>query len=257
MKMIVETENTIKVVNILKNLIDKRIIQKDIREFKKDFKDYDYGNFSGRVVELNDCIIVYLPEKCQETVFVHEIMHKVLVYEKYPYFSLIETTQQNDPNYYMYKGLESDLTSKIHHFELDRRMEQYFNLDVDCSNQLDQPLYLTLLDDFTDKSKKNKDMYNFFIQQLIVKCLDCFLMKKYGEQILDIFKGRFPYAYSFCSSLFKEINIKGFDTPEKMCLSAKHLKKSIIYYGERNWLKKEYNDIWKLFEIKNDAKPFK
>jgi hypothetical protein len=231
---------------ILRNYKDKPIALKDMREIKEDFLEIDHDLIFARMVDTEGCFIIYLPEKCPDNVFVHEIMHIILIYEKFPFFSI--SISQNDPEYRMLKSLESNLTSTIHHFEVYRRMMQRFGLKIDMLPQ-ERQNYLDLFGKAESYTKGYKDQYYFLMQQLIAKCVDIFLIG--DKQILDIFEKSYSDTFRYCSSLFTEINEIGFEAPEKMCLSAKHLRRRIINYGERNLLRKKDNDLWKRFEIKN------
>ena len=79
----IDTFNTQKVINMLKEYSDNReIIIKDISCHPTS------KNSLGAVIEMPETIIVYLntlySEKIQEATFVHEILHVILNLEGYP-----------------------------------------------------------------------------------------------------------------------------------------------------------------------------
>jgi hypothetical protein len=243
-RLMIETENTIKVIKNLRIHTDKSINLKDIKELGV--------TYLGGAEEDSESINVYLSDKCQEAVFVHEILHIIMDYEGFPNIFInevfVERNLRDFPSN-TFKKIQAYFSSIIDHPEVFRRMESEYNLNI-------EEYYKIQFEQKERRFKRDKvppsnGQFYFLRQQDILIGLDYFLWRDYGERLLELFRKYHPDAYSSCLSLFKKVSKLGFRTPEQTYQSAKEIQRHVINYGERKSLKKRYNDVWKAFEIRS------
>jgi hypothetical protein len=255
----IETENTIKVLDMLKKHTDKRIFVKDIRKFANDPTYSGAESYLGAVDGRSDSIIVYLNvsklHTCEAT-FVHEILHQILKYEGFPDIVIYNDIALDLPPQIqmVLPKLQSFFSSTIEHPEIFKRMASDFNLDL-------LPYYEVHLQQKIDRFKRRLDKdfkvraeYYFYAQQDILDGLEYYSYPpKYREEILRIFKECSPDACVSCSFLYDaKIRKIGFNTPALSYESAKIIKDHIIKYGEKKSTG-IFNKMWEALEIKKPS----
>ena len=247
--MLIETENTLKVVTNLRRYTDKPIVFKDMKELGK--------TYLGAIFNEEDSIEVYLrndlTDGLKEAVFVHEILHAVLNYEGFPKISINRFFTQKNFTKPLIKAT-SNITrntfqSTIQHPEIFRRMELEYSLDISSYYQEQYRGKIRRFERYRNINTSPSDQKYFDAQQDILDGLNYYFWQDYGKNLLEQFKIRKPDAYASCQSLFKKISKTGFKTPEQCYQSANEIKKHLIVYGERKSLKKEYNNYWIALEI--------
>lgn len=210
----IKTENTIKVLEMLRTYTDKPVVQHDIKELASDSESSYASSYLGVCFEDSDCIDVYLSEKSPEETFIHEIFHQILEYEGFPQVSINEDFVEDyiDPLisgngqrvHYVLRRLRNDFSSTIGHPEVYKRMRSF-------------PL-------------------NF----------EAYFEIEYNKKL----SGYYPDTHSSFLSLHKDIVEIGFATPETAFQSAKLIKEHVIKYGKRRGLKNKYNRLWEALEIR-------
>lgn len=247
----IETESTINVVKELKKHVNKKVIVRDIKEHKDIPKSY-----LGALGETSDNVIVYLnysqPIEIIESVFVHEILHKILSYEGFPKVVINEyVARMIPPNFWVaLSKLRDDFSSVIQHPEIFRRMESDFSLNMDKYYEIQVQQKINRFHKSLAISKKNEQYY-FYRQQDILYGIEYFFYGEgYREKILSLFEEHYPDTYDSCSFLYRKVNRIGFYSPESCYKSAEMIREHIIKYGRRRLPNKTYNMLWEALEIK-------
>lgn len=235
----IETKNTLKVINVLRKHTDKKILVKDIKELSSDPGFSGAASYLGATYNGPDSVIVYLnlshPHTCEAT-FTHEILHIILDYEGFPNIIINEDIAKILPSQFVrvLPKLQSFFSSTIDHSEIFKRMESGFDLNLSLYYEIQVQQKLNRFYKSLRNGSKTDEQYYFFRQQDILIGLEYFFYpQKHKEKILKIFGESYPDAYASCSSLYNKVKRVGFNTPKSGYKSAKIIKEHIIKYGER------------------------
>lgn len=244
----IETENTIKALEMLRTYTDKPVVRRAINELD--------SSYLGVLDETRVSIDVYLSEKSPEESFIHEILHQILKYEGFPKVSINEDFVEdyitplisgNEQRvHYVLEVLRNDFSSTIQHPEVYRRMRS-FPLDFEAYFEIE---YSQKLERFQKGIPKSNEQYYFYRQQDILIGCDYLLWGNQGKMLFKKLSEYYPDTYSSFLSLHKDIAEIGFATPKTAFQSAKLIREHIIKYGKRHGLKNKYNRLWEALEIR-------
>lgn len=251
----IETKNTLKVINMLKKYTDKKVLVKDIKELSNDPVFSGAASYLGATYNGPDSVIVYLNLSHQHTceaTFTHEILHIILDYEGFPNIIINEDIAKILPSQFarVLPKLQSFFSSTIDHPEIFKRMESDFDLDLSLYYEIQVQQKLNRFYKSLRNDSKTNEQYYFFRQQDILIGLEYFFYpQNHKEKILKVFGESYPDAYASCSSLYNKVKRVGFNTPKSSYKSAKIIKERIIKYGERKPTGM-FNKMWETLEIK-------
>jgi len=248
----IETENTMKALEMLRMYTSKPVIRHDIKDFASDSRSL------GVCFEEPNRIEVYLSKNSPEESFIHEIFHIILKYEGFPRVSIKEDFVEDyiDPLisgnkqilYNALTKLRNDFECTLDHPEVYKRMK-LFPLDFDAYFEKEYEKKLERFQEGRHLSKSDEQYY-FYRQQDILIGFDYLLWEEQGEKLLKIFSDWYPDTYSSFLSLHKAVVEIGFATPQTAFKSAKLIREHIIKYGKRHGLKNKYNRWWEALEIR-------
>lgn len=254
----IETENTIKALEMLRTYTNKPVVRHDIKELASDPETSHASSHLGVLNETPVSIDVYLSEKSPEESFIHEIFHQILECEGFPQVSINEDFVEDyiDPLisgneqrvHYVLRILRNDFSSTIGHPEVYKRMSS-FPLDFEAYFEIE---YNKKLERFQKGMhlQKSDEQYYFYRQQDILIGCDYLLWGDQGKKLFKKLLEYYPDTHSSFLSLHKDIVEIGFATPETAFQSAKLIKEHIIKYGKRRGLKNKYNRLWEALEIR-------
>jgi len=251
----IETKNTLKVLDMLKRYTDKKVCIKDINELSEDPVFSNVTSYLGTTCEGPDSIIVYLnfsyPNTCEAT-FVHEILHIILHYEGFPCIVVNEDIANALPSKLsnLLPRLRNVFSSTIEHPEIFRRMNSDFDLNLASYYKTQVQQKLNRFRKSLNNNQDKTEQYYFFRQQDILVGLEYFFYPQdYKEQILSAFREFYPDAYMSCLALYNKVKRIGFNTPRSTYNSAKIIKEHIIKYGKKKSIG-TLNKVWEALEIK-------
>jgi hypothetical protein len=252
---IIQTENTLKVVGMLRKHTGKKVLIKDIKELSDDpvFSGAEF--YLGATYNGPESIIVYLnlyhPNTCEAT-FVHEILHIILEYEGFPEIIINQAIARTLPPQFsrVLPKLQSFFSSTIDHPEIFKRMESEFELNLSPYYEIQVQQKLNRFQKGLKTESEKNQQYYFFRQQDILIGLEYFFFpKNYKERVLQAFNRFYPDAYASCLSLYKRVRKVGFNSSKSSYQSAKMIKTHIIRYGERKKVG-IFNRMWEALEVK-------
>ncbi|MEK7079280.1 MAG: hypothetical protein AAB929_04385 [Patescibacteria group bacterium] len=246
--MLIETENTTKVITNLRRYTDKPIVFNDMKELGK--------TYLGAIFNEEDSIKVYLRNNLtnglKEAVFVHEILHATLDYEGFPKISntnLFARKNFTKPLIIAASNMiRNHFSSTIQHPEIFRRMESEYSLDINSYYHEQYKQKINRFEKYRINRSSSEGEY-FYMQEDILDGLNYYFWQDYGKKLLEQFKIFSPDSYTSCQSLFEKVSKTGFKTPEQCYQSANEIKRHLIAYGKRKSLKKEYNNLWIALKI--------
>lgn len=236
----IETENTRKVVHILRRYTDKPIEVKDIAEFANHPSTANIVNYLGASKEYSNKIEIHLnltkPEDVREAVFVHELLHIVLRHEGFPGIGI-----RTD----LYRSLRPDVasalenlrdrfSSTIDHLLIYKRMITDFSLNFPLYFEEQVQLKTRRFRKFSYKTHAKDAEYYFQVQQNMLDGLNYYQFPNpYAQRILEIFKEACPEGFASCLALHQKTNKIGYSTPQLMFRCANLIRDQIIKYGHK------------------------
>ncbi len=245
-----ETPNTIKAKEILENKSGFPVIIKTLDELSIEYnlpniKEY-FGvhNFNGKehIIGVNS----NKPET-NETTFVHECIHGIMVAEGFPRVEYLYLTG-NPQEEKILKILTSYFSSSIQHPEIYRRMNDDFELNM-------SKYFQGLIIQKKNRLQKKPDNFNndiekvFSIQQDIIDGHEYFFYEpKSKTEILNELQEKSNGAYNFLLGIQKAKF--DFYTPNSNRESAKKFLKKIIKYGEKRIGSSLTKRFWSNLKIK-------
>lgn len=250
-KFQIDTPNTKKIMNELKRYYSGQVMVRDIKELASHPKYSNLASYLGVLFHKEGGLVVYVTSEYAEAEIIHELLHEILRYEGFPQIRVNKIMNQKNPpdRQAATQNIRNRFQSTIDHFVIYRRMQERFDLDFDKYFSM---LYQVKLNRF--RKRKNKildhDREVFRDQQDILEGLDFFFYAEpYKHMIMHHFRKNFRKACSSCNILFKNISKIGFITPEINRKSAHKILKHIIRFGEKAFIDKSINRIWKVLVI--------
>ena len=199
----IETKNTLKVINMLRKYTDKKVFVKDIKELSNDPVFSGAASYLGATYNGPDSIIVYLNLSYQHTceaTFIHEILHIILDYEGFPNIIINEDVAKILPSQFarVLPKLQSFFSSTVDHPEIFKRMESDFDLDLSLYYEIQVQQKLNRFYKSLASDSKTNEQYYFFRQQDILIGLEYFFYpQNHKEKILKVFRESYPDAYAW------------------------------------------------------------
>ena len=236
----IETENTRKVVHILRRYTDKPIEVKDIAEFANHPSTANIVNYLGASKEYSSKIEIHLnltkSEGVREAVFVHELLHIVLRYEGFPAIAtradMVRFLQPSEAQ--ALENLRDRFSSTIGHLQIYERIVSDFSLSFTLYFEELVQAKVRRFEKFSFKTHAKDANYFFQVQQDILDGLDYYQFPNpYGQRILAIFKETCPEGFASCLALHEKITKIGYSTPQLMYRCADLIRNQIIKYGHK------------------------
>ena len=244
---------------LLARLSDKPVQVLDIQQLAALPTMAYFGTYLGANKETQSNFIVYLnqsyPERIQEAVFFHEVLHLLLKYEGFPQITInlsIGSTLQPNLLDSLVK-LRIHFASVIDHHIVFPRMRQLIGFDL--SEYFDVQVNQKQLR--LDRGwEPNTVIRNFYAQQDILIGLEYFLYPEpQCSRILRVFKSKNPNAYASIEDLREKVSQTAVITPKELFDIAEQIKSHIIKYGEKKAVG-QLNLMWKALDIQlTSARP--
>jgi hypothetical protein len=240
-------------LDLLAKLSSKPVQVCDIQQLANRTSQSYFETYLGANEDVSGNFIIYLntshPERIQEAVFFHELLHLMLKYEGFPQIEINSSIWSRlEPSVQESLGkLRIHFASVLDHHIVFRRMRKligfdlsaYFDVQVSQKQQrFDQmPRVLDVV------------MRNFYVQQDILIGLEYFLYPQPQRgRILTAFKNKDPIAYASCGALRDKISKNTVKTPAELFRVAEQVESHIIKYGEKKSIGK-INLMWKALDI--------
>lgn len=248
-----ETNNTLLAREHLLKHTDKQIKITTLHEMAKVSGISGIERYLGAAKEYNDHIMVALnadiPESHENT-FVHELLHIILDYEKFPNMAINEqfAIKNLPPRLYaQLPKLQAYFSSAIDHPEIYVRMKDNYELNMEKYFNF---LLAQKKNRFTKKNSfKNKEEELFFNQQDIIDGLEYFHYDNaQREEILMAFRETSNSAYNSCLALHRAISRSGMHNPLSCRKSAEKIKIHLVKYGEKRNIGL-LNNMWNALDI--------
>jgi len=248
-----ETSNTLLAKDHLLKYTDKPVRITTLQEIAKECGISGIEAYLGATKECDDHIMVALnanePES-HESTFVHELLHIMLDYEKFPNVVINEQFAINNLSPQLsshLSKLQGYISSAIDHPEIYLRMKENYALDMEkyFNNLLNQKK-----NRFAKKMNfKSKEEEVFSNQQDILDGLEYFY---YGdaqrEELLKIFRDVSVSAYNSCLGLHRAISRIGMHDPISCRKAAEKIKMHLVKYGDKRNLG-FLNNMWHALDI--------
>jgi len=247
-----ETENTKKATQTLRALTDKPIILTTIEEEARRTNTPYIIGWTGAATEEADRFIIALNHDepdTHESTFVHEVIHFILWYSKYPKISIDETyarTYIPTNLRSILPGLVSTLTSSIEHPEVYRQMSDNYDLDMEAYFQNLLRQKVQKVNSFTYSSLKELLFLN---QQTIVECIEYhYYSPSVKDELLRLVERKSADGYQIAASVIDEIDDNWAQSPENFRNAARLVLNRVIQYGDNNGFGVGEN-IWKALRV--------
>lgn len=256
----IETENTRKVVHILRRYTDKPIEVKDIAEFTNHPSTANIVNYLGASKEYSSKIEIHLnltkPEDVREAVFVHELLHIVLHHEGFPGIAtradMVRFLQPSDAQ--VLEKLRDRFWTTIDHLQVYKRMVTNFSLSFDLYFEELVQAKIRRFGQFSYDAHAKDAEYYFQVQQNILDGLDYHQFPNpYGQRILTVFRETCPEGFASCLALHEKINKIGYSTPQLMHRCANLVRDQIIKYGHKKSVG-TLNQFWSALNVVKDVR---
>jgi hypothetical protein len=236
----------------LANLSEKPVQVCDIQQLAAIPTTAYFRTYLGANKETQSSFMVFLnrsyPEKIQEAVFFHEVLHLILKYEGFPQIKVnLSIASALKPNLLESLGkLRVHFASVIDHHIVFPRMLQLIGFDL--SEYFDVQVNQKKLR--LDRAREpNHIIRNFYEQQDILIGLEYFLYPEpQRNRILEVFKDKNPAAYACLTALRERVAQTTIKTPTDLFHVAEQLKSHTIKYGEKNAIG-QLNLMWKALDI--------
>lgn len=250
-----ETRNTKKARQDLKALTAKPIYLTTLEEEAKRTNTPYIRTWTGAATEEKDRFVIALNHKkpnTHEATFVHEVIHMMLSYSKYPRISYDEMyARKNLPQDFssilpILQGVQSTLSSSIEHPEVYRQMNENYDLNVDAYFQdlLKQKLHK--IDNFRYSSLNERI---FLDQQTVVECIEYhYYSPSAKDELLRVVARKSATGLEIASRLIEELDDNWAQSPETCLNAARLILKRVIQYGDNNELGIA-NNIWKALRV--------
>ena len=240
------------VLALLANLSDKPVRVCDIQQLAALPTTAYFGTYLGANKEIQSSFMVYLnrsyPEKIQEAVFFHEVLHLILKCEGFPQITVnLNIASALKPNLLESLGkLRVHFASVIDHHIVFPRMLQLIGFDL--SEYFDVQVNQKKLR--LDRAREpNHIIRNFYAQQDILVGLEYFLYPEpQRNRILEVFKDKNPAAHACLTVLRERVAQTTIKTPTDLFHVAEQMKSHTIKYGEKNAIG-QLNLMWKALDI--------
>lgn len=248
-----ETNNTLLAREHLLKHTDKQIKITTLHEMAKVSGISAIEGYLGAAKEYNDHIMVALnadiPESHENT-FVHELLHIILDYEKFPnvvineQFAIKKLPRQFGAQL---PKLQAYFSSTIDHPEIYKRMKDDYELNMENYFNL---LLRQKKNRFTKKNSfTSKEAEVFSNQQDILDGLEYFYYDNtQRSEILMAFREKSNSAYNSCFSLHTSINKIGMHYPSSCRKAAEMIKMHLVKYGEKRNIG-ILNNMWNALKI--------
>jgi hypothetical protein len=247
------TTNAETALALLATLSDKPVQVVDIQQLAALPITSYFGAYLGANKETQSNFIVYLnqsyPERIQEAVFFHEVLHLLLKYEGFPQITInlsIGSTCRSNLLDSLVK-LRIHFASVIDHHIVFPRMRQLIGFDLSEYFDVQVNQKQVRLDRAWEP---NTVIRNFYAQQDILIGLEYFLYPEPQRScILRVFKSKNPGAYASVEDLQEKVSQTAVITPKELFDIAKQIKSHIIKYGGKKAIS-HLNVMWKALDIK-------
>ena len=247
-----ETKNTAKAREYLKALTSKPIFLTTLEEEAVRSNMPSMRNYSGATIEEPERFVIALNHKrpqTQEASFVHEVIHQILVYSKYPMMSFDEDFVRRNlpPNHFsIMLQLQGKAISSIEHPEVYRQMIENYDLDMDqyFNDLVSQKL------NRQSKTRSNLIADRIFSdQQDILEAIEYnYYSDKAKELLLPKFSKVSTTAVEIASDLINSLEDHWFRKPEKSLKAGRIILTRIIQHGDSNELG-AINNVWKALRL--------
>lgn len=248
-----ETENTNIANKTLAKYSDKPIVIKSTEQWTKENSTLGLKNFLGVGKEFDNHFMIAVnynkPESIEST-YVHEVLHLILAYEGFPKVYIDNDILQKTVPPRMHQSihmLAAYFDSTIDHPEIYTRMKDGYNLDMESYFG---GLLIQKQTRFNSKRNGDPNEVLFDLQQNILDSVEYFYYQNKKEEILTLYKGVSPRAYSSSVKLNAIINKIGFSTPAKALKMANEIMRHIIRFGVKRQLHPSLTNLWKSLVIK-------
>jgi len=240
------------VLALLANLSEKPVQVCDIQQLAAIPTTAYFGTYLGANKETQSTFMVYLnrsyPEKIQEAVFFHEVLHLIIKCEGFPQIKVnLNIASALKPNLLESLGkLRVHFASVIDHHIVFPRMLQLIGFDL--SEYFDVQVNQKKLR--LDRARvPNHVIRNFYAQQDILVGLEYFLYPEpQRNRILEVFKDKNPAAHACSTALREKVAQTTIKTPTDLFHVAEQIKSHTIKYGEKNAIG-QLNLMWKALDI--------
>lgn len=250
----IETDNTRKVINKLRQYIDKPIEVKDLAELASQGAAYAV-NYLGSAKEYLNKIEVHLnltkPEDVREAVFVHEVLHIVLHHEGFPGIAtradLVRFLSPSDAQ--ALEKLRNRFSSTIDHLQIYKRMITEFNLNFDLYFDALVQAKIRRFGKFSSNTPVKNAKYYFYVQQNILDGLDYYQYPDpYSQRILTIFRETCSEGFASCLALHEKTEKVGYSTAPLAYRCADLVRNQIIKYGHKKGVGM-FNQFWSALNV--------
>lgn len=247
-----ETKNTNKAREYLYSLTQKPIFLTTVEEESVRVHMPNMRSYLGASIEESSRFVIAINHEkpdTNESTFVHEVIHFILAYTKYPRFIHDENyARQNvkQENLPLIAQLVSRFSLSIEHPEVYRQMIENYNLDIESyfDGLLIQKIHRLKI---PRPSSHGEQIFSD--QQDIVEGIEyLYYLPHIKKKLLKIFSEKSPTAHQIILELNEEFGAGWAQSPDTLFVVANKILNRIIRYGESHNLG-DLNQLWKSLRI--------